>query len=217
MPENTAPTPEKPVDTPSQQAPATPPTNAGEDWKARYDGMVKAMQERVERNKQLEAELANKVSEIERLNSQLGLKDVEKTAAVGDRDKTIEELTKSSLEAQKELERLKALELKIQVANELGAPELIKIADTIPNMTDKDALAVVMKNINEYAAMQVKAREAQLLAGTGIVAGTAPANVSAPASQDEWIRKIESEPLGSKKRAQLMDDYGVWLENTHRR
>ncbi len=217
MPEPITPTPEQQVTTPAQQVQQVTPPPQGEDWEGRYKGLVPTVQKLTEQVKAIQAELAAKVSEIERLNGQLGLKDVEKTAAVGERDKTIQELTQTSQSYQAEMARLKALELKVKTAIELKKPELIGLMDTIPNVTDPEALKTIMKSIDDYAALQVKTRETQLLSGTGMPAGGAPAPSAGPQSQEEWMKAIEKSPLGSKDRAQLMNDYGDWLQKTFNR
>lgn len=216
MPEtDTTLTPEQQVTTPAQQAPAAPSPADGE-WKKRYDGLVKKTEELVKQIQQLTADLAAKTSENEQLGGQLSLKDVEKSAAVGERDKNIEKLIQDNQVTQTELARLKAMELKLKVATEMGKPELMTLAATIPDVTDPEALKVIMKNIDDYSAMQVKAREAQLLAGVTITAGgnAAPAG---PGSDEEWRRAIEKAPLGSRERMKVAEDYGVWLNNQHRR
>ena len=214
MTEPTAQTPVQQAQAPVQQAPAAP-QQPQEDWKPRYDGLVKKTEELVGQIKMYQTELAAKTSEIEQMHGQLSLKDVEKSAAVGERDKSIEKLVLDNQSAQKELERLKALELKIQVANKLGQPELIRLADTIPNMTDPDAMETVMKNIADYTATAVKAREAQLLAGAGVTAGGGSAPAPGPGSRDEWLRAINNSTLGTKDRQKLIDDYGDWLVETN--
>ena len=215
MPEPETTTPEQQVTTtPAQQEQVKPPQPQGDDWEARYKGLVPNVQKLTEQVKALQTELATKVSEIERLTGQLGLKDVEKTAAVGEATKTIEQLTQTNQASQTELARLQALELKVKTAVELKKPELISLLDTIPNVTDPEALKTIMTSIDDYAAMQVKTREAQLLAGTGMPAGGSPVPTAGPQSQEEWQRAIEKAPLGSKERANLMDNYGDWLAKT---
>jgi hypothetical protein len=199
----------------AQQAPAAS-SAAGENWKARFDGLVKKTEDLVLRIRQLETELATKTSENEQLGGQLSLKDVEKSAAVGERDKNIETLIQTNQATQTELARLKAMELKLKVATEMGKPELMTLAATIPDVTDPEALKVIMKNIDDYSRLQVKAREEQLLAGVTITAGGngAPAG---PGSDEEWRRKIEAAPLGTRERAKVTEDYGVWLTAQHTR
>jgi hypothetical protein len=214
MPDTPPETPGQQTQVPAQQAQVNPPQPQGEDWEGRYKGLVPSVQKLTEQVKALQAELAAKVSENERLNGQLGLKDVEKTAAVGERDKTIQELTQTSQSNHTEMARLQALELKVKTAIELKKPELIGLLDTIPNVTDPVALKTIMTSIDDYAAMKVRSRETQLLSGTGMPAGGAPAPSAGPQSQEEWMKAIEKAPLGSKDRASLMDDYGDWLQKT---
>ena len=217
MPEPTTTTPEQQAQAPAQQVQQVTPPPQGENWEARYKGLVPNVQNLTEQVKTIQAELAAKVSEIERLTGQLGLKDVEKTAAVGERDKTIQELTQTSQSTQTELARLKALELKVKTAIELKKPELIGLLDTIPNVTDPEALKTIMTSIDDYAAMRVRSRETQLLSGTGMPAGGSPVPAAGPQTQEEWMKAIEKAPLGSKDRAKLMDDYGDWLQKTYDR
>ena len=214
MAEPTTPTPEQQGTTPAQQAPVTSPAPQGENWEARYKGLVPTVQNLTEQVKAIQAELAAKVSEIERLNGQLGLKEVEKTAAVGERDNQIQQLAQTNQASQTELARLKALELKLNTAIELNKPELISLFKTIPDVPDPVALKTIMTSIDDYAALKVKGRETQLLAGTGMPAGGAPAPAAGPQSQSEWQAAIEKAPLGSKERANLMDSYGDWLQKT---
>ena len=106
----------------------------------------------------------------------------------------------------------------MKVARELKQPELITIADTIPDITDEEALRVVMTHIADFARMQVKQREDQLLAGTTLMAGASGGGLPAsPASDDAWHNRIESLALGSRDRSKALEEYGKWLEQTHRR
>ena len=203
-------------DNPGQQA-QTPSASPTEEWKKRYDGAVRKIEELVGQVRKLEAELAQSRTQIEQLNAQLGLKDAEKQAAVGERDKQIQELVGKSQQLEGEMARLKALELKISVAKELGRPDLIKIAERIPDLTDKEALTVVMKDIVSFADEAVAEREKQLLAGVSVTAGTSQGAPKTPQSEEAWERYIDSLPLGSIERARAMDDYGDWLFQQHRR
>lgn len=201
---------------PGQQAQTTPAPTAGENWKDRYDGLVKKVQELVEQGRAKDAELATLRTQIEQLNAQLGLKDAEKLAAVGERDKQIQSLVTETSSAKTELERLKALELKLQVATELGDPGLMKIAQHIPNVTDKEALKTIMQDMSSFAETRVKEREKQLLAGTGMTAGTAPSSPGKPQSSQEWESYYNGMPLGSTERMKALDEYGDWLSAQHK-
>jgi len=196
----------------------TVPAQQSVDWESRYKGTVSKIDELVKQQKQLQAELAEKASLLEQLNGQLSLKDVEKTAAVSERDKSIETLVTASQAAEKELARLKALELKVKVSKEMKKPELIGILDTIPDVTDEEALKTIMGSIAGFADTLVKQREEQLLAGITTVAGTAAGgSPSEPASDEAWKKRIEGLPLGSRERSAALEAYGGWLNTTHSR
>lgn len=215
MTEEHAQTPDQQAN-PGQQAPAasTPPV---ENWKERYDGLNKKVQELVLQARSLEEQLGSKSSELEQLRSQLSIKDTEKTVAVGERDKQIENLLQQNQTAEGELRRLKALEMKIKVAQELKRPELVELAKHIPDLEDAEALKVVMQDLARFADDAVKAREEQLLAGVTLNAGGSQVKEAGPATEQEWVRAIEKATLGSRERRELMDAYGDWLEKTNSR
>lgn len=187
-----------------------------ENWKARFDGQVKTIEKLVGEKRSLEAELASLKTQVEQLNAQLGLKDVEKNAAVDERDKQIQSLVTENSASKTELERLKALELKLEVATELGDPGLIKVAKHIPNVTDKEALKTIMQDLASFAGERVKEREKQLLAGTGVAAGTIPSTPGKPQSAQEWESYYNSMPVGSPERMKALDEYGDWLAVKHK-
>lgn len=210
-------TPDQQVQAPGQQAPAAPAAPA-EDWKSRYDGLVKKTEQLVGEKRTLETELATLRTQIEQLNGQLSLKDVEKTAAVGERDKQLQAYVQQVTQAEAELKRLKALELKLQVANELGDPSLLKIAQHIPDLADPEALKVVMKDFAGFVSERVQAREKQLLAGTGVIGGVVQTTPAKPQSDSEWRAQIAEIPFSEpEKRRRALDDYGKWLQEQNTR
>lgn len=213
----------EPVQTPEQQAaapvqpvPTTPVAPAGEDWKARYDGLVKKVEQLVGEARTKDTELATLRTQIEQLNAQLGLKDAEKNAAVSERDKQIQDLVGKTETASQELARLRSLEAKLKVANELGRPDLMKIAQHIPNVEDAEALKTIMQDFAGFAESAAKEREKQLMAGVGPAAGTSPSAASQPQTAQEWERLYNGLPLGSKERADAMNRYGDWLFSQHK-
>lgn len=218
MPDDQA-TLDQQANTPGQQAGGQPgTTDPSTDWKARFDGAIRKINELTATLKQKDDQLTTQSSEIEQLKSQLSVKDTEKTVAVGERDKRLETSLVENQTLQSELIELRGLKLKLEVANELGRPDLMKIAERIPAMTDKEALTTVMKDFAGFADDAVKAREKQLMAGvvqaTGGAGGGAGADTQ-PSTAESWLDKINNMPLGSKERAQAMDRYGDWLERQH--
>lgn len=216
MTEPTATVPAEQVQTPPQQTSADPATTAPqENWKARYDGLVLKVQELTLANQTLTAQLAQKSSESEQLNAQLGIKDTEKQVAVGERDKKLQETLQLNSQLQSELDQLRALKLQVEVANELGHPELMKIASRLPAMTDKEALKTVMTDLANFANEQVQAREKQLLAGVTLPVGSGGNSPSTPSTPEGWTEHINSFQLGTKERQKALDAYGDWLERQH--
>lgn len=203
-------------ETPGQQASAASASPA-ENWKERYDGLNKKVQELVLQTRSLEEQLGGKSSELEQLRAQLSVKDTEKAVAVGERDKQIENLIQQSQTAESELRRLKALEMKIKVAQDLKRPELVELAKHIPDLEDPEALKIVMQDLARFADDAVKAREEQLMAGVTLNAGGSQVKEAGPATEQEWVKAIEKEPLGSRNRREMMDAYGDWLEKTNSR
>lgn len=189
-------------------APA-PPTPAGENWELRYKGMVPVVEKLTLDNRNLQAQLTALASEKEQLAAQLGLKDTEKSAAVGERDKQLQQLIQTQTSLEQEMARLKALELKVKVANKIGDPGLMAIADSIPSVADEEALTTLMKNISEWGQSAARQREAEILAGVTkpVVSVEAPA---LPNSIDAWQKYVNDADLGTPEREKRMNAWRDW-------
>jgi len=180
-----------------------------EDWERRYKGSVKKIEELTLSSRDLSSQLETKASELEQLKSQLGIKDVEKDTALSERDKKIQELLESKNQADKELEALRAMQLKLEVVKELKQPKLVEIIDKIPNLTDKETLTTVMKDFANWGESIAKDRENQILSGyTPPV--SASSSDSSPSSHQGWMERINNLPMGSDERNKAMEDYWVW-------
>jgi chromosome segregation ATPase len=202
------------ADSSQQQAGQSPAGNT--DWKARFDGQVRKIEELTLRARSLEGQLDTKTSEIEQLRAQLSIKDTERTTAVSERDKTIQEMTQSRASIEGELKRLRGLEMKVKVAREMGRPDLMRVLETIPNVTDETALKTVMETFSDYADNAVREREKQLLSGlTPPINGAGTKGTNAPSSEAAWQEHINGLPLGSPERAKAHDDYWNWLVTKH--
>jgi hypothetical protein len=201
---------------PVQQETVTKTTNPETDYEARYKGLVKKVEELTLANRALNDQLAGKNSSEEQLRSQLVVKDAEKTTSVGERDKLLQSITQEKMSLEAQLAELKGLALKVEVINELGRPELLKIANRLPSMTDKEALKVVLQDFAGFADDLVQKREKDLLAGiTPALSGAGNVKTGLPASESEWDQHINSLGLGTRERAQAMDEYWNWLERKH--
>ena len=128
------------------------PSSAGwwsDDWKARFDGAIRKIEQLTPDNRKLNEELAPKTSETEQLRSQLSVKDAEKLAAVGERDKRLQEVITAKTQLDGQLAELQALQLKVKVAKDMGRPDLLPILDTIPSMSDETALKSCPRNVRQ--------------------------------------------------------------------
>jgi len=200
---------------PEQQT-TVPVSNDGiTDWKKRYDGQQIALQKLSIEKQELQKQLGEKTSQLEQLDAQLSLKETEKSVAVGERDKQLQEALQRTQELESELRELKALKLKVEVANELGKPELIAVADAFPNLDDKELLTQVMKDISGFTDKQVKAREDQLLAGTLPSINQADTTPSVPQTEAEWVEHLNSLPFGSPEKQKALDQYGDFLNSKY--
>ena len=204
---------EDPKVTPAQQAPS--PKSDPIDWEARYKGSVAKVEQLTVAQRETQAQLEAKSSEMEQLSSQLGIKDTEKDVAISERDKRLNEEMLKNQELITANEQLTAFKLKADIASELGMPELLAIAEHIPNLTDKEALTVVMKDFTSFTQDLVTKREKQILAGVDIGTGTQHAEVTTPTTDKGWEDHINSFGLGTTERDKAFKGYQKFLEETH--
>ncbi|MCB2146590.1 MAG: hypothetical protein KQI81_08955 [Deltaproteobacteria bacterium] len=201
MPDENTPVEQEPQKAPQQQVPE------GYIELARYNGLVRKVEELTIANRQLQASLNTRTSEYEQLNVQLGIKDSEKSAAVSERDRQLDETVKAKLALEGELSELRNLKLKMEVAKEMGRPDLYGVLDAMPNLSDKEALKSVVGTFAEFTDQKVRAREKELLSGITPNLSSATPVASTPTSADGWTKHIESLPLGSPERDKAMDQY----------
>jgi len=204
---------EDPKVTPAQQAPS--PKSDPIDWEARYKGSVAKVEQLTVAQRETQAQLEAKSSEMEQLSSQLGIKDTEKDVAISERDKRLNEEMLKNQELITANEQLTAFKLKADIASELGMPELLAIAEHIPNLTDKEALTVVMKDFTSFTQDLVTKREKQILAGVDIGTGAQHAEVTTPTTDKGWEDHINSFGLGTTERDKAFKGYQKFLEETH--
>jgi vacuolar-type H+-ATPase subunit I/STV1 len=204
--------PAQPSDaTPATPQPATPP--AGYIEQARYNGLVKKVEELTLSLRETEGQLAAKTSEYEQLNEQLSIKDTEKTVAVGERDKALQTALTENQAKDTELAELRALKLKLEVAKELQRPDLVAILEQLPNLEDKEALTVVAKDFLGWGDQLVSEREKQLSAGVTDPISSVTAAPAKPTTSEGWENYINSLPIGTPERDDAFNEFGDWAES----
>jgi chromosome segregation ATPase len=185
------------------------------DWEGRYRGLSGKYNELSETLKALQADLTAKTSQVEQLHGQVAVADTEKTAVREARDKQIQELVTTKTELEGKVSELEAMQLKIEVAKELGRTDLISILQHIPNMTDKEALTTVMKDFAGWSDTAVKQREDQLLSGITAPAGETTTRPPTPQTQSQWEKMLEV-AVDPREREAILMQMGDWLEDQHR-
>lgn len=203
--------PDDPITTPGE--PTSSPTD---NWEARFKGQVALIEKLTLEKRSLESQLAAKTSEYEQLHAQLALKDTEKSVAVSERDKQLNDALTAKSTVEKELNDLRALQLKVKVIKDMKRPDLLKIADSLPNLTDEEALKSVFTNFAGFADEAVQEREKQLLAGvTPPLTGLGGVQKTQPQTEAEWSKYVDGLPLGSPERMKAQDDQWNWLVAKH--
>jgi len=216
--------PSTPPVEPQQQEPATPVVTppvapvvippavvTDPDWEARYKGSVLLVEELTIANRDHVTQQQAQTSEIERLTTALGTKDIEKTVAVSERDKNLEAALIVNAAQDTELVQLRAHKLKVDLANELGHPELITILDSIPTMIDPEVQKTVMMDFVNFREAGIQEREKALLSGvTPPVSPVISAPVM-PTTAKGWQDKLNELPLGSAERQKVSDQWYDWM------
>lgn len=208
MPDPVVPTPGQ-QEIPGQQGNATP-VPAGVDWEARYRGASAVINTLTAEKSALQGQLVQMTSQFEQANAQLALKETEKSVAVGERDNQLKVIVEAKSTLEQELTRLRALEMKVKVANKLNNPGLLPILDTIPSVADEATLEALMKQLTDWGQDLVKQRENQLLAGTTPPASPMPIGDPLPQNSQGWQEYVNKAALGSQEREQRMNAWRDW-------
>ena len=205
--------PDPAVTPPETTPPATPaepdPSEPMVETK-RLTGAIQKIQTLTEEMKSKNLELAALNSLIEQDKLQQAVKAAETQAGYGERDKQLEAALKSKVEVEAETALLKGKLKKMEIAKELGHPELISIIDTIPTFEDDDLQKKAMEDILSFSDQRVQAREESLLAGiTPTVSPTQPVGDGQPATNEAWEASINAEQ-DPTKRTVMFDDWWEW-------
>lgn len=211
-PDQQAPAPDQQAPNPGVTAPDSTKTEAPQGYieQARFAGAVKTIEKLTTEKRTFEEQLAAKSSELEQLRTQLATKDIETTVAVSERDKNLQTIVQEKATLEADYGKAKAQLLKVEVAKELGKPELLLILGSIPDMTDKEALKIVMADFVRFREDGVKERESQLLAGVTPSLSSVVVAPEWPVNSDGWQKLLNSLPLGSPERAKAFAAYGDW-------
>jgi hypothetical protein len=176
----------------------------------RFTGAIQKIQTLTEEIKVKDQESAALKSQIELLGNAQAVKAAETQAGYGERDKQLEAALLETKKVETEAAQLRGTMRKIDMAKELGHPELVQIIDTIPTFEDDDLQKKAMEDIIGFSDGRVKAREESLLSGiTPAVPPTVPVGDAQPASDDSWKAKIAAEEDPTRRKV-LFDEWFDW-------
>lgn len=207
-----APEPDPTPPEPTPQDPPKPGDSAAPEGfveQKRFTGAIQKIQTLTDDLRTKEQELAALNLTIEQTKNDLAVKDAEKEAGYGERDKQLEAALKEKGDAEISVKSLEGKLRKIDMAKELGHPELINIIDTIPTFEDDDLQKKAMEDIIGFSAAQVKAREESLLAGVTPGVTSVPVEDAKPNSDEAWQKAVDAE-ADPQKRQILFDEWYDW-------
>lgn len=185
-------------------------------WENRYKGTGPTFNKLTQERNDLRNQVTQLTAENEELKAQLSLKDTEKTVALGERDKHIQNLLVSASEQEADLKRLRALERKLKVTKDLHAPELIEVMDTVPDIDNEEVLKTMMENILNWGKSQVTAREKELLAGITGSGSPAPVTTTVlPTNVSDWQKYVSEAADGSEEKRKRFKQWSEWGASQH--
>jgi len=196
-------TPEQPDQTPGQQDPSP----EGFVEQARFNGLM-------QRNEALSAQLettngnlAARSSELEQLNQQITELEASHAARVDETNLTVIQLNGQISTLTEANADYDSLQLKLKVANELGRPDLMALAQHIPNSTDEAVIKDALTAFAGFSDGAVQKREAQLLSGVSPNGGGVGAPAM-PTTPEGWANYVNSFTLGTPEREAALKAYG---------
>lgn len=189
-----------------------PPAQQGTDWEERYKGASRIINQRDERIKALEAELATKASENEQLRSQLGIKDVEKSTSIASYQTQLEQALKKASDSETALRSLQQFKAKYDAAASLGDQRLLPLIESIPYVENPESLKAIMSSFLAWGKGLVQEREAQLMSGVTPPPPASSVKVSGPtfATNAEWQKYVNSLTVGTPEKEAAMKAWWAW-------
>jgi len=202
--------PINPAATPPVDPAPTNPGNAPVDWEARYKGSVSMVERLTIANRDLTEQQQLQNSENEQLKAALASKEIEQTVAVGERDKNLENVLIESAAKDTELAQLRAHKAKVDLAKELGHPELISILDSIPTMDDPEVQKTVMMDFVQFREDGIQQREKMLLSGITPPVTPIIDTPVAPTTTEGWQAKLSELDPNSPEHRKVSDQWYEW-------
>jgi len=195
------------AETPGQPA-QTPSTPDGYVEVARFNGLMQRNEALTAQLTEATGNLATRSSSLEQSKKELVDQAAAQEVQVGENTLKVTELTEQVSTLTAANLDYNSLQLKLKVANELGRPDLMALAQHIPNSTDEAVIKDALTAFAGFSDGAVKKREDQLLSGVspaGSAGGVAP---KAPTTPQGWADYVNTFPLGTKEREAALKAFG---------
>jgi hypothetical protein len=172
---------------------------------ARLNGALQKIEQLTLSNQALTASLNDVTQKYQALQQQAVTKEAEWNAKAGEFTTKLTAAEQSAATSSGQVQKFEAQNLKLKLIGETRRPELYAMLDVIPD-GDEAATKAFIQKMGTFADGLVKSREHELLAGvthTETVVNTKPL----PTTEQGWSEYINSFPLGTKERADAMNEW----------
>jgi len=203
------PGPDQPVsgpDTPPASPPApSPPTT---DWEGKYKGMITVLATKDKDLDKLKGEVGTLSDNLKELQDTTTAAQATADAAKVNADQQIAELTGKITEGDTKLETAAAYRVKMEALKEY--PDLIGLADTIPNITDEETMKSHLETLSKQVDL-VAEQKAERKAAGFTPGPTTPTQGAYPFDSFETWGEALKKAAGTKEFAKIDDAFGSWM------
>ena len=110
------------------------------DWEARFKGLQRKYNVLVDEQSALKERVTDMTSLKEQLEKDATKLSTEKDTLAADYDKQLNELNRLLSEKEQSVSKLTSFQQKVEIANEMNHPELVRVIDSIKDSTDPEEI-----------------------------------------------------------------------------
>lgn len=199
--------PEQPPE-PTTDQPASGQPDAVENWEARYKGVVALLNQRNTEIEKLRAEAAASATSVEDLTRQTEALRAEYDTKIAALTEQIGAVMGERDHALKTQEELTAYKVKMEALKQF--PDLLPLADTIPDIPDANVMAQHLELLNKGVA-EITTQKAETLTAGMTPGATTPAQQPkyAYSTLDDWQAAM-NKAAGSDQFAEVAAAFRKW-------
>jgi len=184
------------------------PTPVTTDWEGKYKGMITVLANKDKDLGKLKGEVGTLTDNLKELQDNTTAAQAVADAAKVNADQQIAEVTGKLTVADQKLEEAAAYRVKMEALKEY--PDLIGLADSIPNITDEETmkshLETLARQVDLVAEQKAERKTAGLTPGpTTLTTGAYPFE-----THEAWGEALKK-AAGTDEYAKMDDAFGVWM------